>query len=902
MLPASRVPFLEQTSNLVSRFRHHANTVFFRHDTTPSLLELPLDADTSQSASTSEDATAKRATSNPTSPSLVSIASRIQSESYSSADELVQDVEKAASKIVDPLTAKEAPQLVGSHARLNPLTLGETRLMSGALALQKMAKNLATTEQQLRKPNRNQREEGKEIKDEKPKVNGAIEIQLENMEDEPFDTTRSVLTLYGNAPGPKQLFSSLQRPFKASSILGKRPSSELDTSVNVTVPIRDELLPGMISTTKILPVDTGDANMKKRTPTIGELFAPPASLPSLTPPKPTKPTATRGATITWEYPETRPKTRRDSYNFTRSDLSVGQWLGYRGVDQPQEPISPEAKRKQRDRALSTGEAQPKLSAEARRAVEEAKEDALFRSVYSSFAPTRDDSAAVIPAQSRDAVWWNRVGEKRFQQCFSVHQESIDPALMEVESGSGQAQSNEDAAFQEAIDNWEPEAEESYESAATKDKEEGDADMDGLLKDVSELLETVNSYQRIRNASLASHSHNRTPSVTSQQATVANISGSPTSPTSGEVDVYNVLKMQLIIMINQLPPYAVAKLNGDQLADLNISQNILIETKDYRGVLEEDQISRLAKAAVVTAPPPSIPRMNSATGQYTSSTPQYARPMSGGQLGNPRPQSTYFPQQQPPNRTPSVPNQRSSTTGQYATPGSYGTTGASRPNYNTQPSYQNQPRSGPGPAYASTPSSGNSSFHAPPFRTPQQFFSATTQAANQPRNYTQPAPSSGYQSRPAGHGPAQQAPMYGYPATNTAPTHSSSQSPHARTASPLKTPLPQNQNQQPRPTYQQQHSAGAPTYGTTSSASATSNGRPSLYHGGSQPATPSGVGPSGFHTSMSSAEQQSMMERQRAQLAEQQRQKANADQAIGSASPAPGANGQARTTPQASVDA
>ncbi|KAF2100110.1 hypothetical protein NA57DRAFT_65875 [Rhizodiscina lignyota] len=811
----------------------------------------------------------------------------MESGSYSSAEQLVKDVETAGTKLVAPLLAKEATQPPGSYAKVNPLSLSETRLMTGALALQKMAKSLVTSEQRLKTHLEEQSGANKNVKEEYPKNSGAIEIKLESNDNDSFDSSaRSVLTLFGNAQGPKQLFSSLQKPSKAATVLGKRSASELDTSVDVNMPIRDELLPNMISTTKILPIDTGDALSKKRTPTIGELFAAPATLHPLTPPKHAKSTTARAPTITWEYPESRPKTRRGSYNYSREVLSVGQWLGYKGVDQPQEPISPEAKRKQRDRALSTGEAQPKLSEEARLAVEQAKEEALFRSVYSSFAPTRDDSAAVVPTETKDMVWWSRVGEKKFQQNFAVDIQLIDPELMDDDTASGNVtKDDEDAAFREAIETFEPEG--PYEDPASKSAPKDD--MDELLKEISELLETLNSYQRIRNASLASHSHNRTPSVTSQQATLASMSGSPTSPTKPEVDVYNMLKMQLSILINQLPPHAVAKLNGDQLADLNISKDILIETKNYRGVMEEDQISRLAKAAVLSAAPaPSMPRMNSSSGQYPNSTPQYARPLAGGQLGAARPQANYYPQQQPPNRTPGMPIQRTAT-GQFATPTAFGGNNPSRPTFTAQSFGQNPPRPGPGPAYGSTSSGGSQHIYPQQSRTPQQFFQNTPQAATQNRNYGQQATGANYQPRPGSHGPAQQAPMYGYPANNTTNSQSSSQSPHARTASPLKTPLPQNQ--QARPSYPQQPSA--PTYGTppTSTANAAA------------PATPSGVGPSGFHTSMSSAEQQSMMERQRALLAgQQQQQRASLEQAMGTASPAPGANGQTKQVSGATVGA
>ncbi|MBE7180881.1 MAG: hypothetical protein INR71_06675, partial [Terriglobus roseus] len=825
-----------------------------------------------------------------------SVSAKIKSSAYATLDEFLDDVDAAASQLLDPLTAREAVQPPGTHVRLNPLSLAETRLLTGALALKKLARKLIANERGLRHSHRPNTPVASQdaIKNEKPTTNGVIELKLESDDggELPGLGGRNVLTLFGNAQGPKQLFSSLQQPSRAASVLGKRPASSLDDGVDVTLPLRDELLPNMISTTKILPVQSEEPASKKPGPTFGEVFREPANARILTPPKP-KQSTSRGTTITWEFPDTRPK-RRGSYNYTITPASVGQWLGYRGVDVTQEPSSPEAKRKQRDRALSTGEARPQLSDEARAAVEQAKEDALFRSVYSSFAPSRDDSAAVIPAQTKDMVWWHKIGEKKFVEQFAVDTQMIDPALMDADESPSKALQNgeDEAGLKEAVENFEPD-----EPLSLTDAKRGGTgnETEDLLQEISELLETLNSYQRIRNASLASTSHTRTPSMSSQRETMTNMSGSPTSPTLAEVDVYNMLKTQLTLMINQLPPFAVAKLNGEQLSDLNVTKSILIETKDYRGIMEEDQVTRLAKASALNAavgPPNSRMATGPTSNQYNPSGPGYARP-AGGQLGAGRSSSqNYFPQQQPPNRTPSMPMPRA---GQYNTPTTFHNTGAPRPGFQPQQSYNHNSIRGPG--YASTPLSNTNQQYGGQGQAKTanypQYYQNSPQAQPQGRgSFSQPQQGQqqqSYQPRPGSAGPAQQAQMYPY---GGPPQAAGSASPHPRTASPLKTPLPQNplrpsyQTPAPGPTYgvlkntsmpvqqqQQQQSAGNNTTATINGSSASA--------AAPTPQT-SSVGPSGFHSSMSDAEQTSMLERQRA-LA-QQRQQEQQD-VSGSASPA-----------------
>ncbi|OCL01698.1 hypothetical protein AOQ84DRAFT_306221 [Glonium stellatum] len=828
------------------------------HDTQPSILDFPISTSTNRSSAGEPSAKRTKLTQREES---TTIASRIQDGSYFSLEALVEDVDTASTDVI--CSIKPSENLVnGSTNRYSQSSLEDTRLVTGALALQKALKNLVIRETQRISQPSHRVTEGTEdsVGDVIPTTNGTTETKQEPTMAEEIQDSRTVLTLYGSAQGPKQLFSSLQQPFRVPSSNDSGTSTELDTSIKITLPLRESSLPNIISTTKIVPIHVEEAaNGKNTTPTFGELFAPPANMPHLSPPKPAKQLTTRGTTISFVPQDLIPKaSRKGTYMYPTQNLSTGQWLGYSGVDLPKEPSSPTAKQKNRQRALSTGEAHPAPSEAALAALQQAKEDALFRSAYSSFAPSRDDATAIVPEQTKNRVWWQKVGEKRFEEAFP-----IDPTLLDTEEAATTVNVTnaleEEEDFREAVENFTP-PENGFITKSYTDSGLN-KDVDEILKEISELLETLASHQRIRNSSLATNS--RTPVI--QNASLVSLVGSPSSPSAAEIDIYNILKSQLSLMISSLPPYAVAKLNGEQLAELNISRNLLIETKDYRGVLEEDQVSRLAKAAALNAAVGSTPGVRIGSGsvgthshfppsnnQYPRATPASHAPVSRSAQG---PQS-YYPQQQAPHRSPSVHYQRSSTSSAqpYQTPGNYGNNTprasypatqafgqqTSRPSYNQSNSGQfYQQRSGQPGNYGI----GGS-----------QYYQSTPQTQSQTR-YQQPQ--ANYQQRPQ-----TVAPMYN--------SYGSSQSPHMRTASPLKA------GQQPNQPTQTPYAASRSSYGTPTASTQARGGsyfsqpasQSTAQYGTPQPATPSALGPSGFHTSMTTEQQQLMMDRQRAQLAMQ----------------------------------
>lgn len=756
--------------------------------------------------------------------------------------------------MLETLKADELSQDNTSITRFAPPSLEDTKLMTGALAFKKIFSRLRVRESQrpsARKDGRQKDVTETEPKTEQPEDDEEI-LKLEDIED-----GRAVLTLFGNAQGPKQLFSSLQQSKRIPPTLYDQASGIVGSAVEITVPFQEAQLPNVISTTRILSIPAEDtAGKRRKIRTLGDVFAPPASVPQLTPPKPSKQLTTRGSTVNWVTHDSLTRSSRKGTTFATQPLSAGHWLGYNGVDASLEPSSPVAKRRQRDRALSTGEAHQPPSESALAAARQAKESALFRSVFSSFAPSRDNSVAVVPDETKSRMWWHKVGEIRYESSMA-----IDPALLFADVDNlriTNGQVDEDEALKDAVDHFDPE-QHSFEDPTLLDVEE-DQTSKKLIDEVSELLETLCSYQRIRNASLAASS--RTPSLQNAQAS---------DPSPAEFDTYYLLKSQLTLLVSTLPPHAVAKLNGKQLDDLNISRTMLVEHKDYRGALEEDQVARIARQTALTtaAGPPPVARMNSGPPpQYGMTSSQYSRPSTQSTPSS-RPAQSYYPQQQAPNRSPSTHYPRSSTTGSgtYGTPNSgYNAPGA-RQSYTNQSYTQQTPRPSSQMGtqqYYQRPSSSSYSNH--------QYYQGTPQS-QQPRPFSQSTNT--YQPR-APNPPS----MFNF-------NSNSASSPMPRTASPHKpTGGPSSQ-----PNYAQQ--ARPPSYGTP-----TTNGQRDIGNaaGGShfqQPAqqqqgttTPSAsapalvkadaLGPSGFHTSMSEEQQLMILDRQRAQLAGQQTAKVTAE--------------------------
>jgi len=477
--------------------------------------------------------------------------------------------------------------------------------------------------------------------------------------------SKTVLTLYGGERQAKQLFSSLAKP------------DFLDREIN------EQALPNGISATTIIPTRSLSDETKPTAPILGTVFA--SNARSLDPPKQSsKHTATRSSSVNWYNPAdaaSAPKEPSLRPTYSKQPLSSGQWLTYNAVPSSAQLATPETKRKQRDRALSFGEPQASLSEETMAAHNQAKEDALFRSVYSSFAPDRDDTGSIVSEQQRNRLWWAKIGEAEYQKLLDMkYGPDQGSEALEKDAVADEDEIDEEM-IKEAIESWEPE--DSAEVMKDKEADPAAKDTDSILQEISDLLETLNSYQRIRNLSQITS----TRTMPGQNAQLASMSGGPSSPSPAEFDTYDVLKDQLALIVANLPPYMVAKLDGDKLGALTISTRIPILAKDQKGTLTEDELSTRAKVparngGTGTTPqtvPYTVPpgRTNSYPQAATTPAQQYAQRHTYGQQAVPRPPSvaSAYPSSQ-------YLGGRPGGTPQY-------THGTARPSYSSQGSYPPQ---------------------------------------------------------------------------------------------------------------------------------------------------------------------------------------------------------------------
>ncbi|KAG4217842.1 hypothetical protein PC116_g33678, partial [Phytophthora cactorum] len=162
---------------------------------------------------------------------------------------------------------------------------------------------------------------------------------------------------------------------------------------------------------------------------------------------------------------------------------------------------------------------------------------------------------------------------------------------------------------------------SLEQACCPKKPDEEKDVDDILQDVSDMIQTLVSYQKNRNLTL--------PSASSQSRYAADPShsdmltnGTPVQPGEEETATYQALKAQLALVIQMLPPYAVARLNSDKLEELNISTKIEVRTDEYQGLMEEDEVAARARAAQAPVNPRPVTHRSSSSSSNMQYSQQY----------------------------------------------------------------------------------------------------------------------------------------------------------------------------------------------------------------------------------------------------------------------------------------
>jgi hypothetical protein len=483
----------------------------------------------------------------------------VTSKAYTSIQEFVEDFESACGQLI--LNAK--PSSEGSQWKYVPGDLEQDKLLATLIALRKSLASLVRRDAALRS------------KTATTALSTIMKAEgIKEDEEDQQTSSRTVLTLFGNAQGHKQLFSSFQQPLQ----------DDATGAVQPILSLRENGLPNGILSTQLVALQQDDATAGTKKNTFLDTFPPTNTLPQLPPPRTSRQIHNdSSSTIVWGSAREHRPERTLGYAYQK--LTTGQWLGYNRVAGTEH-------RSNMDESVTAPALGPP------------EEDALFRSVYSTFAPSRDNTGAVFSDQVKDELWWHKVGQQAFEQ-------SLGASPYEEEATKTSSNDEDEAKkFADAAENFDPALLDLPKQSKTDDRD--------MLEEISELLESLYSYQRIRNLSV--------------KGAVSGSANVPPSPTEAEVETYNTLKAQLSLVIATLPPYAVSKLNGDQLEELNISVKIPIEEKNIRGVLEEDAQSRAAKAATLSAAIGAAAASNRAAGLSTPAASTRTAPMTTGRAG------------------------------------------------------------------------------------------------------------------------------------------------------------------------------------------------------------------------------------------------------------------------------
>ncbi|KAH8426954.1 uncharacterized protein LDX57_004677 [Aspergillus melleus] len=511
----------------------------------------------------------------------VSIQTRVASDRYNTLSEFLSDIERASAAVIE----RNKAQASATPADGTPLTETVNRIAAFKKHLNSLVRQAQTTPA-------NVKTETSEDDAEAPTKSTPSNVE-----------TRSdslVLTLFGNPANPKQLYSSLQKSVKVSL-----PSDDPQTEkfVEVQAPLHEEGLPNGISITKVEPHDL-EAKPKEPTRTFGEVFAPRQTLPQLEPPRRAR-SSSRGAFSSWVDPFEAVTNFKsflgDRNNYCLAPLPSGQWLQYGGVTSS--PSYWNRRQKQQSSQQHVDERFHEDSAMW------ADDDAsIWQGVYSSFAPSFDSSGAVVQADSKDLVWWKKRGSKRLHMLLSLpDQQEHEETISERPGNIGEL---DESTLEEMVKSFKPEdfadsvtradapknkdADENDGNKKEENDEEGSQDSEDVLRDISDLLETLSSYQRIRNLEAPGSQGADTKEIVPDM-------GTPDAPSAAEQTVYETLRSSLAALVSTLPPHAVAKLNGDQLDELNISRKVVIENPDYHGTMEKDEFTLQQERTAAMAP-------------------------------------------------------------------------------------------------------------------------------------------------------------------------------------------------------------------------------------------------------------------------------------------------------------
>lgn len=371
----------------------------------------------------------------------------------------------------------------------------------------------------------------------------------------PVGQAGQVLTLRSavEGGGTRQLFTGLRiQPAKDMEL------NEIDAR---TLPNGLDIVESAVST--VAPIAA-----EKEARTVGEVFRQLRNIRQLETPKNSR--GTRDIVLEFTNPieMLKPSNKEDH---RLANLNAGSWLEYSISDYDSIQQHPQ---------------QPKASIK--------DTDTLFKATFSSFAPSQDNSNAIISSTDRNRQWYRRHGAKAMAKITGKVADSPFHSVVEY------PQIDDD--FAQVISEFVPEDAETLQ-ALSNIQPRGD-EPDDILDEISELVQTLSSYQALRDID-----KNR----------VVNVNVRPSRP---ELEIFELLRKQLRLLVESLPPYTIAKLDGDKLRDLNISTTIVIPTTDFAGTGQPDEYtvrrSRLAQAQQITAQRPVNQPQPTTRNSYTTS--------------------------------------------------------------------------------------------------------------------------------------------------------------------------------------------------------------------------------------------------------------------------------------------
>ncbi|SPO04468.1 uncharacterized protein DNG_07153 [Cephalotrichum gorgonifer] len=660
----------------------------------------------------------------------------------------------------------------------------------------------------------------------------------------------TTLTVTPNVQNARQLYSSL-------------PSNA--AAARLAVSSAKQLPPGVSATTLTCRSEAVEEK------TLGDVLPAPRNRTPLLP----SPATTKAAqpkpiskenVIGFYHPELSDSSMRRPNGYSSSRLAVGHYLDYTRAT-PQSPV----KAKQRERAQSLAGLKPSTSE-----LEVVEMESLFRTAFSSFAPCKDDSGAVVPSTVAGRMWWQKKGQHDFQSQIRAE---YGPEQSADEEQRNNVKEDEDAEPEEIDDGIIENIITSFDPAivfpSLRRSAEGDVaseeDIDALLLEVDDLILTLASSQHLRNRTKSVTSANRLAVGEPDMLTNSQLP----EPSETEVETYETLKALLVTILQRLPPYAIAKLNGDQLDELLVSTRLPVKLNEYKGSMGEDEAA-----------------INERARQKMLQQQQQQQQQRMQQVGP-----------SPANRTPA---HRSSNASNYHTPNAHfvppaqSRTPVPHPQYYRPPSSQAVPPNSvprPGPPHISP-----TQHHVQPQRPPSQQYRTN--------GYTAPfAPQLAKTQTPYGHqGMAQYTPgarpQQTPAAYANAPPHAS---PNARYTNPYQAGYPQQQQvpaahpqfggytngagspspqvghpqlpYAPSPYQQQQQQMqqhqvpqqAPPRYGTPVNPQAAGHPRtPSVPNSHIPGPVSTAPGLTGYRTVMPESEQQRMMEQARVRAAAQER--------------------------------